>query len=108
MADSVHYEERISWESRPADVRHDDVSDVTIGPRGDVYLLTRSDPGILVYGAGGTFKRSVGAESLTELPHGIAVDGTGRIYCVLEDAHTVKVLDPDGSLSLTNFGRGGG
>lgn len=86
-----------TWERLPAGWKHLDVPDVAIGPDDTVYIDTRMDPRIIVYSAEGEFIRSFGDDLLSARPHGIAVAPDGKVYCVDNPMHVVRVFDAAGN-----------
>ena len=81
------------WGIGTAISRAGDVSDVTVGGDGLVYVLTRLPSAVVVLDPHGRELRRWG-ESLRR-PHGIT-EFDGLVYCVDEADHTVRVFDRTG------------
>jgi DNA-binding beta-propeller fold protein YncE len=92
------YELVDGWEKAPAGLRHGDVSGVAVGADDRVYLLTRRDPGVVVYDRDGNFLTSWGADLLSEKPHGLTIAPDGTFYVVDVATHVVHHLTADGEL----------
>jgi DNA-binding beta-propeller fold protein YncE len=101
----LRYDVEAGWERPPAGIEHKDVSAVGIDSRDRVFLLTRSDPNVLVYERDGTFVTAWGGEIFT-VPHGLTVGPDDSVYCVDNGNHTVHKFSPDGKLLMT-LGRAG-
>src|SRR6184192_2714862 len=65
----------------PPGVPFADVSDVAVDSADNVYLLTRNQGAVVVYGADGRYIRSWGIDRFV-LPHAITIDGDDRVYVV--------------------------
>jgi DNA-binding beta-propeller fold protein YncE len=85
----------------PEGWRHLDVSDVDVDSSDRVYLLTRSDPRVIVYEADGRFVGSWGEDVLSEKPHGLTIGPDDVVYVVDELAHRIHKFTPDGTLLAT-------
>lgn len=95
-ATEVDFEAQVGWEQLPAGYSHKDVSDVAVDADDNVYLLTRFDPGVIVYDRGGQFIRSWGKDLLTARPHGLSVGPDGHVYVVDEDDQSVQKFTKEG------------
>jgi hypothetical protein len=95
------YEVVEGWEQLPAGWQHKDVAGVATDSKDRVYLITRSDPRVIVYDRDGTFVRSWGEDDFTPRTHGITVGPDDGVYCVDDGGHVVKKYSSDGQLLLT-------
>ena len=102
----LDFEAQVGWEQLPAGYVHKDVSDVAVDADDNVYLLTRFDPGVIVYDRSGAFVRSWGRDLLTERPHGISLGPDGHVYIVDEDDQSVQKFTREGE-RLAVFGTRG-
>jgi DNA-binding beta-propeller fold protein YncE len=102
---SFSYDVDANWEQLPAGIEHKDVSAVGVDSRDRVYLLTRFDSNVLVYGRDGSFITAWGGEVFTG-PHGLTVGPDDAVYCTDNFDHTVRKFSPDGKLLMT-LGRPG-
>ncbi len=88
------------WPSSPLGLRHRDVAGVAVGRDGFVYLFTRDDGRVAVFDRSGRFLRSFG-EGLFSIPHSVAVDDEGCVYCTDSGDSTVRKLSPSGEVLMT-------
>lgn len=95
------YEVVEGWEQLPAGFEHKDVSGVAVDSKDQVYLITRSQPRVIVYAKDGTFLSSWGEDQFTERTHGITVGPDDSVYCVDDGGHCIKKFTSDGKLLLT-------
>jgi DNA-binding beta-propeller fold protein YncE len=86
------------WERKPDDVRHLDVCDVAVDSQNRVLLVTRADPGVLVYESSGEFVASWGGDQFSVRPHALTIGRDDTVHVVDELDQTVKVFDRDGAL----------
>lgn len=89
------------WEQLPSDYRHRDVVGVAVDARDRVFILTRDEPRVIVYGPDGTFLASWGEGFFTERTHGLTIGPDDAVYCVDEGKHVVYQFTPDGELRMT-------
>ena len=78
-----------------SEVRFGGVSDVAVDADGRLHLLTRNPGAVVVYDADGGYLQSWGLACFV-LPHGITMDGGGRVCVVDQGAHTVSVFTARG------------
>src|SRR4051794_22369864 len=102
----VRYEVLEDWEQLPDGWSYGDVAGVAVDAQSRVYVLNRGqypkspDHPIIVFERDGTFVRAFG-DGLFTIPHGIALDAQGFVYCVDQGDHTVRKFTPEGNLVLT-------
>ena len=89
------------WEQLPQGFTHKDVVGVGVDSHDRVYLLTRSDPRVIVYGPDGTFIASWAEGLFTNRTHGITIAPDDSVYCVDDGNHTVRKFSPSGELLMT-------
>jgi hypothetical protein len=97
----LRYEVVEGWEQLPAGWQHKDVAGVATGSDDRVYLITRSDPRVIVYEKDGSFVRAWGENEFTPRTHGITVGPDDSVYCVDDGGHVIKKFTPEGKLLLT-------
>lgn len=85
------------WGRLPGDMTFGFISQVAADSSGNVYLLQRGDPPVLVFDPSGAFIKSWGADLIAD-GHGIYIDAEDRVFIVDRDAHQVLVCDADGAL----------
>ncbi|HEX9015711.1 MAG TPA: hypothetical protein VF960_06865 [Chloroflexota bacterium] len=90
MSGDFSYQVVEGWEQLPAGWTHKDVVGVGVDSRDRVYLLTRSDPRVIVYEADGTFVTSWAEGTFTNRTHGIRIGPDDAIYCTDDGDHTVR------------------
>jgi len=95
------YEVVEGWEQLPAGWQHKDVAGVATDSEDRVYLITRSDPRVIVYNKDGSFASSWGEDEFTARTHGITVGPDDSVYCVDDGGHVIKKFTSDGKLLLT-------
>lgn len=88
------------WEQLPASYHHADVAGVSVDSKDRVYLLTRSEPRVLVYEPDGTFITSWGEGTFTNRTHGLTIGPDDTIFCVDDGDHTVRKFSADGKLLM--------
>lgn len=89
------------WEQIPEGFTHKDVVGVGVDSKDRVYLLTRSDPRVMVYERDGTFVASWAEGLFTNRTHGIRIGPDDSVFCVDDGDHTVRKFSPTGELLLT-------
>jgi len=95
------YEVVEGWEQLPAGWQHKDVAGVSVDSRDRVYLITRSDPRVIVYNKDGSFASAWGEDEFTPRTHGITVGPDDSVYCVDDGGHCIKKFTSDGKLLMT-------
>jgi DNA-binding beta-propeller fold protein YncE len=88
------------WEQLPDGYHHLDVVGVQVDSKDRVYLLTRSEPRVLVYERDGTFVTSWGEGTFTNRTHGLTIAPDDSIFCVDDGDHTVRKFSPEGKLLM--------
>ena len=83
------------WAKVPDGVTQGFVSQVAVDSVGQVYLLQRGGPPVLVFAPDGRYLHSL-AEGLVLDGHAIAIDAADRIFLTDRDAHQILVLATDG------------
>ncbi len=80
------------------------ISDLTFGPKGNLYVTDKVKAKIFEFDASGDFKRTFGrlGDNIDELvrPKGVAVDRSGRIWVVDASTEVAKIYDAQGRLLL--------
>jgi hypothetical protein len=94
------------WEQLPSGWTHGDCVGVDVDAQDNVYLLTRDQARLIVYGRDGKYLRTWGEGLFTERTHGLTVGPDGRIYCTDDGAHCVYVFSPTGELLQTIGNKG--
>ncbi|MDA8219279.1 MAG: peptidyl-alpha-hydroxyglycine alpha-amidating lyase family protein [Dehalococcoidales bacterium] len=88
------------WEQLPEGYHHLDVAGISVDSKDRVYVLTRSEPRVLVYERDGSFVTSWGEGTFTNRTHGLTIGPDGSIFCVDDGDHTVRKFSPDGKLLM--------
>jgi hypothetical protein len=101
MRTDYRYEVIEGWEQLPVGWTHKDVVGVGVDSRDRVYLLTRSDPRVIVYEPDGTFVASWAEGTFTNRTHGIRIGPDDSVWCVDDGDHTVRKFAPTGELLMT-------
>ena len=101
MSSDLRYEVVEGWEQLPAGWTHKDVVGVGVDSRDRVYILTRSDPRVIVYESDGAFVASWAEGTFTNRTHGIRIGPDDSIYCTDDGDHTVRKFAPTGELLMT-------
>jgi DNA-binding beta-propeller fold protein YncE len=89
----------------PASLRVGPVSAVATDSAGQVYVLQRADPPVLVFDQAGELLRSWGDGKL-KAPHGLRIDGDDHVWATDIGRHVVIKFDIDGKV-LMSLGRDG-
>ena len=61
------------WEQLPSGYRHRDVVGVGVDARDRVFILTRDEPRVIIYGQDGAFLASWGEGLFTARTHGLTI-----------------------------------
>jgi DNA-binding beta-propeller fold protein YncE len=88
------------WAQLPSGVALGEVSGISTGPDGLVYVLSRSPQPVVVFDSQGRFVRSWG-QGIFARPHSICIAPDGSIYCTDDWDHTVRKLTPQGEVLQT-------
>ncbi len=88
------------WEQLPAGYHHLDTVGVSVDSQERVYILTRSEPRVLVYERDGSFITSWGEGTFTNRTHGLTIGPDDSIFCVDDGDHTVRKFSPEGKLLM--------
>ncbi|MEX2487351.1 MAG: hypothetical protein WD377_07030 [Nitriliruptoraceae bacterium] len=102
LGDTLYRVER-PFGTLPTGQRLADVSAVAVGTDGDIYVVQRTDPPVVVFAPDGRFVRSFGAGVLVD-PHGVTAAPTGGIWVADRDAHELVRFTPAGDVA-TRVGR---
>ena len=89
------------WEQLPSGYRHRDVVGVGVDARDRVFILTRDEPRVIIYGQDGAFLASWGEGLFTARTHGLTIGLDDAVYCVDEGNHVVYQFTLDGELRMT-------
>ena len=84
----------------PPSVELGAVSAVAVGVQGDLYVLHRGSPPLVVFDAKGKYQRAWG-QGLFKVPHGLRVDRVGNLWITDNGLNTVQRFSPDGKLLST-------
>jgi 6-bladed beta-propeller len=80
---------------RPSDIAPARVSQVAVDSLGDVHVLRRGEPPMLVFHPDGAFVRSYGQGEIFD-SHGISIDRWDRVWIADRDAHQIVVFNLEG------------
>jgi pimeloyl-ACP methyl ester carboxylesterase len=83
----------------------DNVADVAVDSKNNIYALVRGDIPVLVFNAKGKYLRGWG-QGLIGGPHGIYIDSLDNVFCVDSKDHIVMKFTTDGKLLMTLGTRG--
>ncbi|MBO0707269.1 MAG: hypothetical protein J2P44_02805 [Candidatus Dormibacteraeota bacterium] len=89
------------WEQLPDGFHHGDVAGVATDSKDRVYVFTRREPRVIVYGQDGGFRASWGEDFFSARTHGITVGPDDTVYCVDDGQHAVFRFSPEGELLQT-------
>jgi sugar lactone lactonase YvrE len=81
----------------PPSVELGPVSAVAVGTNGDLYVLHRGSPPLVVFDSKGKYLRAWG-QGLFKVPHGLRVDRDGNLWITDNGLNTVQRFSPDGKL----------
>jgi hypothetical protein len=93
------YTVRRGFGRTPADIAPARVSQVAVDSLGNVHVLRRGEPPVLVFDPDGAFVRSYGQGKIFD-SHGISIDHSDRVWIADRDAHQIVVFDLEGELLL--------
>ncbi|HZZ78599.1 MAG TPA: peptidyl-alpha-hydroxyglycine alpha-amidating lyase family protein [Gemmataceae bacterium] len=97
-APKLEYHLDAGWPKLPNGMKLGGISAVASDSKGNIYLLHRLKPHILVFGSDGTFLRSWSGDFKT--PHGLRIDKEGHLWIADMANHLVQKFKPDGTLLL--------
>jgi len=83
----------------------DNVADVALDSKNNLYALVRGDIPILVFDAQGKYLRGWG-QGLIKGPHGLYIDAHDHVFCVDSANHVVLKFTTEGKLLMTLGTRG--
>ncbi len=89
-----------TWPQKPDPVKWAQMPGITIDSQDNIYIHTRSRPGVQVYKSDGTFLRSWDIEDVNGA-HFIRIGPKGNIWAANITNHTVRKYGPKGKLLLT-------
>jgi NHL repeat len=88
------------WPLSAADLMGQDISDVDINPAGNLLLLARRPPAIIVLDQAGRILAQWSTGLLSRAPHGIAVQPDGSMLCTDGGGNSVIRFTPSGEPRL--------
>ena len=84
----------------PSNITPARVSQVAVDSLGNVHVLRRGEPPVLVFDAEGAFVRSYGRGEIFD-SHGVSIDGWDRVWIADRDAHQIVVFNLEGEVVLS-------
>jgi sugar lactone lactonase YvrE len=84
---------------QPSDIALARVSQVAVDSLGDVHVLRRGEPPVLVFDADGAFLRSYGQGEIFD-SHGVSIDNADRVWIADRDAHQTVVFNLKGEVLM--------
>jgi DNA-binding beta-propeller fold protein YncE len=103
--ESAGYKPVPGWPQVPAGSKFGPVSAVAADAAGNLHVLHRAEPPLLVFEPSGKFVKAWGAGTM-KTPHGLRIDHEGNIWATDIGLHVVLKFDPTGKLVLTLGTRG--
>jgi len=97
---STRYKVDPAWPKRPAGAKWGDMPGVTVDAKDQIWLYTRANPPVQVYGADGKFVRSWG-QDVMKTAHYIRVGPKGNVWVADNGKHVVMQFTPEGKLLKT-------
>ena len=88
------------WGVMPAQTHLGLVSTLAVAADGTVLVAQRNAPPVAMFDANGSYQGAWGGNGIAD-PHGIKVDGAGRVLLVDRDAHQVLICTPGGERLAT-------
>jgi hypothetical protein len=79
----------------PSDMAPARISQVAVDSLGNVHVLRRGEPPVLVFDPDGAFVRSYGRGAIFDA-HGISIDHSDRVWIADRDAHQIVVFNLEG------------
>ncbi len=95
-----HYEVDPSWPERPPNMPWRDVPGISVDKHDNVWIFTRTNPAVQVFGADGKFVRALG-EGVVSNAHHIKIDYDGNVWLADIGWHIVRKCTPEGKILLT-------
>jgi sugar lactone lactonase YvrE len=95
----MSYQLVAGWPAWPKDIRPDGISAGATDSKGNVYLLHRIKPYVMVFAPDGKFSRSWDGDFTT--PHGLRIDKDDNVWIADMDNHLVQKFDLEGKLLLS-------
>jgi DNA-binding beta-propeller fold protein YncE len=105
---TVHYVVDPTWPQKPDSFKWAQMPGITVDAKDNIYIFTRSQPGVQVYKADGTLLRSWDVEDVNGA-HFIRIGPAGNVWTANIANHVVRKYSPKGKLLLTlgEVGRAG-
>lgn len=94
------YKANDQWAKLPTGWTWLESTSVAVDSRDRVFIFSRSEHPVMIFGRDGTFLNSWG-EGLFRRAHGICIGPDDAVYCADDFGHTVRKFSPDGELLLT-------
>jgi peptidylglycine monooxygenase len=98
MAGRAYVVER-DFGRRPSDIAPARISQVAVDSLGNVHVLRRGEPPVLVFDSDGGFVRSYGQGEIFD-SHGVSIDGSARVWIADRDAHQIVAFNLEGEVLL--------
>lgn len=92
------YEVVRDWPQRPANIEGAAVSAIALDQSGNVWLYTRRNPTVQVYGPDGKYLKGWTEENPKTVPHGLKFDRDGNVWLVDVGLHVARKFSPEGRL----------
>ena len=89
----------------PPEIELKSVSAVAVDGRGQIYVLHRDEPPLLVFDPGGKYLRGFG-EGLFQTAHGLRIAPDGSVWTTDNGGHVLRKFSPEGRL-LATYGKRG-
>ncbi len=89
-----------SWPQKPKGYQWGAVSGIAVDSKDQVYVFTRANPPVQVYGIDGKFIRAWGEKTIGRAHH-IKIGPEGNVWVADIGNHTVQKYTPEGKLLLT-------
>jgi streptogramin lyase len=84
---------------QPSDIASARVSQVAVDSQGNVHVLRRGEPPVLVFEPDGGFVGSYGQGEIFD-SHGVSIDAWDRVWTADRDAHQIVVFNLEGEVLL--------
>lgn len=97
--------ESVAWGRLPAGLEWEAASQISTTPAGEIVVLRRANPFVVVLTPEGDVVRTWG-ENLFKLAHGLRIDRKGFLWVTDNTDNVVQKYSPDGKLLLTLGKRG--